>query len=84
MGVRLDLIAEDSRVQHRLQLTVPLEEAARQFMLLANQIELKVDRLVARQALSRDDATKFLQSISDDFVQVAGFERLPGVRADGD
>ena len=84
MGVRLDLGAEDSRVQHRLQLTVPLEEAARQFMLLANQIELKVDRLVARQALSKDDANKFLKAISDDFIQVAGFERLPGVRADGD
>ena len=84
MGVRLDLIAEDSRMQHRLHMTVPLEEASRQFMLLANQIELKVGRLVARQVLSKDDATKFLQSISDDFVQVAGFERLPGVRDDDD
>ncbi len=82
--MRVELIAEDSRVQHRLQLTVPLEEVGRQFVLLGDAIKLNIGRLVDRQAMTKDDATRLLQAISDDFTRVAGFASLPGDSADRD
>ena len=82
MEIRLDLIGEESKIRHRLRLSVPLEEVGRQFDLLGSAIKTNVRRLVDRRVISRNDADNLLDAITDDFVRVAGFTSLPGSTAD--
>ena len=77
IDLRRQLIGEESKVRQRLQTSVSLEEASRQFQALALAVKSNIRKMSERRELSKDQADVLLDNISEDFIRIVGFTALP-------